>query len=124
MVAGQDVLSRRLDVAALNTAQARLEQREVARSNHHAGTLRDVLELHRIHRQAGWELNTVAQVALSMGCSEHRAQELLDEALLLLPLPGALEALECGLMTLEQSRTLAKHLEPLPRACQIFCVSA
>ena len=116
MAAGQQVLSRTLDVAALNRVEASLADGEAVRGAGHARQLRDVLALHRLHAAAGLELNTVPQAALVLSCSEHRAAQLLDDALLLSPLHGAIEALECGLLTVEQSRKLVDALEPLPFA--------
>jgi hypothetical protein len=114
MVTGQGVLSRTFDVGASDRVEARLADREAVRGQVHAGALRDVLELHRINGSAGFEFNTVAQVALVLGCSEHRAGQLLGDALGLEMLPGALEALECGLLAVEQSRVLVSATDPLP----------
>ena len=102
-----------LDVGALDAVEARLEQHEVLRSAGHAGLLRDVLELHRVHTAGGCGLATVAQLALLTRSSEFRAGALLAEAQLLAGLPGALEALDCGLLTVEQARLVCSQLGPL-----------
>src|SRR5687768_11248111 len=114
MAAGQQVLSRTLDVAALNRAEASLADGEAVRGAAHARQLRDVLALHRLNAAAGLELSTVPQVALVLSCSEHRAAQLLGDALALAPLTGAMEALDCGLLTVEHSRRLVDALQPLP----------
>ena len=57
---------------------------------------------------------TVAHVGLLLRCSELRAGELLSSAELLVRLAGAVEALDCGLLTVEQSRTVVSALCPLP----------
>ncbi len=101
MPVGQQVLGSTLDVAAVLRAEARLAGREAERSAVHAGQLRDVLELHRLYSRDGLGLAVQAQIALVLGCSEHRAGELLTAAFLLSDLPGALEALECGLLGVE-----------------------
>jgi len=99
MAVGQGVLRAVLDVGALDAVEARLEQHEVTRSAAHAALLCDVLELHRVHTAGGCGLATVAQVALLTRSSEFRAGALLTEAQLLAGLPGALKALDCGLLT-------------------------
>jgi hypothetical protein len=75
--------------------------------------LRDVLELHRVHTAGGCALATVAQLALLMRSSEFRAGALLADAQLLSCLPGALEALDCGLLSVEQARLVCSQLGPL-----------
>ncbi|MCW2681329.1 MAG: putative endonuclease [Frankiales bacterium] len=103
-------------VAALDELAAELAVQELSHGAAHAGQLRTLLRLHAVGRAAGMELSTVPHAALAMGCSEHRAGQLLSEALLLGELPGALEAVECGLLTVEQSCTIVRLLEPLPFA--------
>lgn len=92
-----------LDVAAVDAVEGRLEVRTVARCFEHAQLLRDVLELHRLHSAADSALATVPQLALLLQISGKVAHTLLAEARLLTSLPGALEALECGLLTVPQS---------------------
>ena len=110
MAVGQSALGTSLDVALLDAVETRLEVRAVARCYEHAGVLRDLLALHRVHLQAGLESCTVAQVGLLLQLSESTADDRLREALLLRSLPGGLEALECGLLTVEQSAVLLRHL--------------
>src|SRR5687768_12950078 len=114
MAAGQDVLTPTLDVGALNAVEAELCEHEQVRGAAHAGQLRAALRLDAVHRAAGLGLNTIPQIALVLNCSERRAGELLGDAQTLAALPGALDAVETGLLTVEQSRTLVTALEPLP----------
>jgi len=97
-------------VAALGAVEARLEQHEVARSAAHAVVLRDVLELHRVHTAGGCALATVAQLALLTRSSQFRAGALLADGQLLAAVPGALAALDCGLLTVEQARLVCSQL--------------
>ncbi|MBW3639862.1 MAG: hypothetical protein KY451_08450, partial [Actinobacteria bacterium] len=119
MAVGQGVLRAVLDVGALDAVEARLEQHEVARSAAHAGLLRDVLELHRVLVAGGCALATVAQLALLTRSSEFRAGALLADAQLLAALPGALEALDCGLLSVEQARLVCSQLGPLDEPVQV-----
>ncbi len=114
MAVGQAVLVGTLDVGALTVLELRMEQREVRRSAEHAGSLRDVLALQALFGSTGHDLATVAQLALLHRCSESRAGQLLTAARLLVTLPGALEALESGLLTVEQSQLVVAQLLPLP----------
>jgi len=91
----------------------------VARSTAHAAVLRDVLELHRLHAVGGCALATVAQLALLIRGSEFRAGALLADAQLLAGLPGALEALDCGLLTVEQARLVCSQLGRLDGPVQL-----
>jgi hypothetical protein len=116
MGAGQAAFAVGAGVAALDELAAELAVQELSHGAAHAGQLRTLLRLHAVGRAAGMELSTVPHAALAMGCSEHRAGQLLSEALLLGELPGALEAVECGLLTVEQSCTIVRLLEPLPFA--------
>ncbi|MCW2680822.1 MAG: hypothetical protein JWM62_2223 [Frankiales bacterium] len=116
MGAGQAAFSVVADVAALDALAAELAVQELSRCAAHAAQLRTLLRLHAVGRTAGMELSTVPHAALAMGCSEHRAGQLLSEALGLGELPGALEAVECGLLTVEQSAAVVRLLEPLPFA--------
>ncbi len=124
MAVGQGVLRAVLDVGALDAVEARLEQHEVARSAAHAGLLRDVLELHRLHTAGGCALATVAQLALLIRSSEFRAGALLAEGQLLAGLPGALEALDCGLLTVEQARIVCSLLGPLDEPTRLAVVGS
>src|SRR3954447_22292858 len=107
MPAGQGVLATSLlDVAALDRIGDRIEARERDRSVQHAEQLTDALALYRTLKAAGMELSTAAQLALLMGCSEYRANTMLEEAHILHGL-GALEPMRQGVMTVEQSRAVA-----------------
>ena len=114
MAVGQQVLTSALDVGAVLAVEARMALREVERSAVHAGLLRDVLDLCRLYGRDGLGLAVRSQVGLVLRCSDHRAGELLTAALVLADLPGALEALECGLLGVEQSRVVVDQLLPLP----------
>ncbi|MGI8537668.1 MAG: hypothetical protein ACR2K2_14575, partial [Mycobacteriales bacterium] len=114
MAVGQEVLARTLDVGALTVLELRMEQREVLRSAVHAASLRDVLALHALFGSSGHDLATVAHIALLHRCSESRAGQLLTAAQLLATLPGAVDALECGLVTVEQSQLVVTQLMSLP----------
>ena len=113
MAVGQAALRGTLDVPALNTAETRLEVAGTARCHAHAQVLRQVLEVHRVHLQGDLALATVPQVALLLQLSESAAHDRLSEALLLLSLPGGIEALECGLLNPEQSTALLRALGEL-----------
>ena len=108
MAVGQAALRGALDVAQLDAVETRLEVIAVARCFEHARLLREVLALHGLHVQAGMGLATVPQTALLLQLSESAARTRLEEALLLLSLPGGLEALECGLLSVEQSAVLLR----------------
>ena len=113
MAVGQAALRGTLDVSALNAIETSLEVAGVARCFQHAQLLREVLALHRLHLQADMVLATVPQVALLLQLSESAARDRLAEAQLLLSLPGGLEALECGLLTVEQSAAVLRSLGDL-----------
>jgi hypothetical protein len=114
MSVGQGALAVAADVAALDALEAELAVGELDRGAQHVASLRRVLRLHAVHSAAGMSFSTVPHAALAMGCSEHRAGRLLAEALALAELPGGLEAVECGLLTVEQSGTVVTLLAPLP----------
>jgi hypothetical protein len=107
------------DLAAVDAAIDGLMLSELARGAAHAAQLRAMLVLDRSQTAAGMELATVAQAALALGGSELRAQRLLTEARALVVLPGALEAVECGLLTVEQSSTVVSQLTVLDPAGQV-----
>jgi hypothetical protein len=119
MTVGQHALAGSADLAAVDAAIDVLMVSELTRGAAHASQLRSVLVLAQAQSAAGMELATVAQVALALGCSEHRAHTLLSEAQALVVLPGALEALECGLLTVEQSTTVVAQLAVLDPADQV-----
>lgn len=114
MAVGQQAFSVGADVAALDALAEELSVQELSRGAAHVAQLRTLLRLHAVDGSAGMELATVPHAALALGCSEHRAGRLLTEAIGLGELPGALEALECGLLTVEQSTTVVELLAPLP----------
>jgi hypothetical protein len=72
-----------------------------ARSALHGQQLRTVLGLAALYDRRGLGIATVSHAALALGCSEHRAGALLTEGQGLAELPGALEAVECGLLWVE-----------------------
>ncbi len=107
-----------LDVGALNAVELRLEVQGVAVCQAHALLLGEVLELHRVLSAAGAGLSTVPQAALLLQVSEHAARTLLAEGQLLASLPGGLEALGCGLLTVGQSAALLRAVGDLPAEVQ------
>ncbi len=109
----------RLDVAALDAAVTALEASDLARHVLHARTLREVLELHRVHVAAGWELATAAELALVRQVSETVASGLLGQALLLSGLEQGLEAVETGLLSVEQAGVLSRALTGLAADVQV-----
>lgn len=113
MAAGQEAFSVAADAAALRALELRLVVQEAERGARHAEQLRTVLELHAVYTAAGMEISTVPHAALALGCSEHRATRLLDEGRLLAALPGGVEAVACGLLTVEQATTVVERLSPL-----------
>ena len=118
MAVGQAVLTSVLDVGALNAVESRLEVQGVAVCQAHAVLLREVLELHRVLAAAGAGLSTVPQTALLLQVSEQAARTLLAEAQLLAALPGGVEAVECGLLTVAQSAALLRAVRDLSPAVQ------
>jgi hypothetical protein len=119
MVAGQSVLSRPLDVGALSAVEVELDQAEQERHALHAGQLRRALRLQALYSAAGMGMGSVAQLALVLRCSEFRAGQLLGDALTLTALPGAIEALESGLWTVEQSRVFVKVTDALSEPARL-----
>ena len=87
---------------------------EADRGGIHVASLRALLAMHAVNTASGMGFSTVPHAALAMGCSEHRAGKLLSEALGLAELPGGLEAVECGLLSVEQSATVVSQLAPVP----------
>ena len=113
MGAGQHAFAVAADVHALDALAAELAVQELSRGAAHAQQLRTLLRMHAVGCSARMEIATVPHAALALGCSEHRAGRLLDEALALGELPGALEAVECGLLGVEQSAAVVSLLRPL-----------
>ena len=118
MAAGQVAFSMAADVAALDALAADLAVQELSRGAAHVRQLRTLLRMHAVGRSAGMEIATVSHAALALGGSEQRVDRLLSEALTLGELPGGLEAVECGLLTVEQSGTVVSALAPLPFAAR------
>lgn len=114
MAAGQAAFTVATDVAALNALGTQLQVQEAERGALPVRQLRTLLHLHAIDTAAGMSISTVANAALLLGASENRTARLLNEALLLGALPGALEAVECGLLTVEQADTVVQLLSPVP----------
>jgi len=122
MAIGQRAFSVAADVAALDALGLRLAVNELDRGATHVRQLRTLLQLHAVDSATGMSISTVANAALFLGASENRAGRMLTEALLLGSLPGGLEAVDCGLLSVEQSRTVVDHLEPvsLPTRSEVW----
>jgi hypothetical protein len=106
---------RRLDAAELA-----LEVRRTARAAEHATLLREVLELSAVWHADPADAPTldrealvIAELALLMGCSEGQAGGWLRTGQGLAELPGAMEALECGLLIVETAATVVRSLSVL-----------
>ena len=111
-VAGR-VSSAVWDVGAMEAAQGELGACGRARSVAHARQLRAVVALHGVLGRARAQDTTTAEVALLLAVSEFTARGLLDQAVLLSGLPGGLEAVEAGLLGVEQAGLLTRRLRPL-----------
>ncbi|MCW2613025.1 MAG: hypothetical protein JWN08_19, partial [Frankiales bacterium] len=103
-----------LDVGAMADAEGLIERLALDRCAAHGRRLRAALRLHAVLSAAGAGLGTASQLALVEQTSEQAAQLLLAQAELLAGLPGGLEAVECGLLTVEQCAVVARTLTPLP----------
>ena len=114
MAAGQGLLAQGVLPPSVAVLEARLSAGCEARHALHAQLLTDALALLRAFRVAGQELSVPAELARVWRCSEMTAIALLDDAELLGALPGAIEALATGVLTVEQSRAVRLELEPLP----------
>lgn len=113
MAVGQGALASETTLARMRAAELRLECDELDRGALHVRTLRNVLELNALLTSDGSGLAAVSEIALSLSASEARAAKLLTEALGLAELPGAFEAVEAGLLTVEQSATVVTQLAVL-----------
>ncbi len=111
MAVGQGLLGSSFDVVALSAAQGVLERLAQDRAGAHAARLRAVLQLHAALAAGGAGFGTSAHVALVEQVSEQAAQALLAQARLLSGLPGGVEAVECGLLGVEQAGVLTRRLE-------------
>jgi len=107
------VLSGDGGLPALDRAAQAVEQLERDRRALHARALRAALDLHAAQCANRMGLGTVAQLALSLACSELRAGQLLTEAQVLGLLPDAFEALDTGLLGVEQSAAFVSLSLPL-----------
>lgn len=114
MATGQSAFWVAADVAALDALETRLQVQEAERGAAHVAQLRTVLELHALYTARGLDISTVSHAALALGCSEHRAASLLGQAQALAELPGALEAVQYGLLSVEQAAVVVSQLAPLP----------
>lgn len=94
----------------MRAVELALECDELDRGAMHIRTLRHVLELNALFAADRMPAAAASQIALSLSTSEGRAHRLLTEATALVALPGALEAVECGLLTVEQSQTVVTQL--------------
>lgn len=111
MAVGQQVLSPVVDTEAMMAANARVTGSVSCRSAAYAEQLRAVLDVDRVFTDAGLSLSSIAQVALLLQLPERSAFVVLEQARLLSRLEGALEALEIGLLTVEQARALVDELD-------------
>ena len=119
MAVGQAALATSLDVAELDAVETRLEVLATEVCRQHARLLRTALQLHAVHTAGGCQLSTVPQLALLLQLSDGAAHALLAEARLLASLPGGLEALECGLLTVAQSAVLVRAVGDRDPAVQV-----
>lgn len=113
MASGQSVTDPVQVLDRMLAVERALECDELDRGALHARMLRHVLELNALYATSRMPNEAPAQIALSMTASEARAHRLLSEALALAELPGALDALEAGLLTVEQSQTVVTQLAVL-----------
>lgn len=97
----------------MRAVELRLACDEIERGALHVRTLRHALQLNALLTADGMELAAVSEIALCLSASEARAAKLLTEAQGLAELPGALEAVEAGLLTVEQSSTVVSQLSVL-----------
>jgi hypothetical protein len=100
--------------AALDAAEERLQQAPARAARVHAELLRDVLEVAAAYRREGQDLSVGPQVGLLLRSSGAKADRLLTEAMVLAELPEGFAALEHGLLTMEQSATVAVELGRVP----------
>ncbi len=119
MSAGQGPLTPVLDTGALDRACLQVECSAVERHALHARTLRELLGLAAVLAEAGLALSSTAHIALLRQISEQAAAGLLHQAELLQSLPGALEALDCGLLTVEHAGLVTRMLQDLPPALHL-----
>jgi hypothetical protein len=103
----------RCEAAADDGLLGELEVLGVERCRVHAQTLRAAVRRHALNSARGMALATVSELALWLNISESAATTVLEVGLGLAELPGAFEAVECGLLTPEQCATLVRQLRPL-----------
>lgn len=97
----------------MRAVELRLQCDELDRGALHVRTLRHAMQLNALLSADGMEVAAVSEIALCLSASEARAAKLLTEAMGLAELPGALEAVEAGLLTVEQSGTVVSQLSVL-----------
>jgi len=119
MAVGQQVLPPVLDVGAMTAAQAELLACGRVRSVGHARQLRAVLVMHGVLGRVRAGDSTVVEVALLLSVSEFAARVLLEQAVLLSALPGGLEAVESGLLGVEQAVLQTRRLAPLSEEVRV-----
>jgi len=107
---GQQVLSGIQSLDRLRAAEDDLESVVAEDGAVHVRKLTRVLALHQQYEVEGQALSSPPAVALLLRCSQWRAGRLIDEAMLLTALPGALDALTSGLLTVEQSAVVVTQL--------------
>lgn len=120
MARGQSVLTGTLDVAVMSAVEGLLECEAVERAAAHGRRLRLVLRLEAVLAAAGAQLGTAAQLALLEQTSEQAAAAVLAQAQLLAGLPGGLDAVECGLLSVEQAVVVARRLLPLDGVVRVL----
>ncbi|MCY7365287.1 MAG: hypothetical protein LH469_08290, partial [Frankiaceae bacterium] len=123
MAVGQQVLSGVASLERLRAAEEELEQVVAEEGAAHVRKLCRLLALHELYAAEGLVLSATPEAARLLRCSEWRADRLLDEAMLLTTLPGALNALSTGVLTVEQSSvvvTQLRQVSDLERRLQLW----
>jgi hypothetical protein len=113
MAVGQGTIGSAQVLDRMRAVELALECDELDRGAVHVRPLRHVLELNALSTAGRMRCATAAQVALNLSASEARAHRLLSEGAALAESPGALEAVECRLLTVEQSQTVVAQLAVL-----------
>ena len=91
-------------------AEEAVEATLVGEGRAHVDKLRAVLTLHGLYEADGLALSSTPAAARLLHPSEWRAGRLLDEAMLLTTLSGALDAIAAGVLTVEQSSVVVTQL--------------
>ena len=113
MAVGQEVLVGGWDVPDLAVLEERLSGHERARSALHADLLADAARLEELLTGTGGAVGVGAHLALLLGCSDSRAEMLLEHARVLAALPAGLTALGQGVLTVEQVGVFVTETGPL-----------